>query len=59
MKVNFNNTFCHWCDTFVYKGNGVYHHFNGGMTLCKSCNSLRDEKMRKRKYPDNQLSLFE
>ena len=59
---NHNNTLCAWCSQWVFKGEGVFHNFRGGFTLCKECNASRNKNMeqakKKRKFRKNQLNLF-
>lgn len=67
MNYNHHNCFCHWCGTWVYAGDGIYHNFNGGFTLCVKCNTERNHKManiRRRKERESeqkkhQPSLFD
>jgi hypothetical protein len=48
---NFNTTFCKGkdCEQLVYKGDGVYHNFDGGFTLCLKCNENRDKSLARKK----------
>lgn len=63
MAYNYQNTSCAWCSKWVYKGEGVFHNFRGGFTLCKECNAVRMQNMeqakKKRKFQKNQLNLFD
>ena len=51
----------------VWAGTGVYHNFNGGTTLCETCNELRNHKLNSktkkakkvRKFNEVQPSLFD
>jgi hypothetical protein len=49
MNVNYNTTFCKGCSQLVYKGNGVFHNFNNGFTLCLTCNEDRDKSLARNK----------
>jgi len=58
MKYNFDNTFCAWCKEWVWKGEGVYHHFNGGTVLCRKCNELRNHKLNSKKKKAKKVREF-
>lgn len=48
-NYNFNTTFCKSCGELVYKGDGVFHNFNGGFTLCLICDADRDKSLARKK----------
>jgi hypothetical protein len=79
-RVNYDNTFCtghkdfKGCGKLTYKGDGVYHNFNGNkFVLCQSCDEKRDKALARSKairanlkkaeikkaYIDSQPTLFD
>ena len=48
-NYNFSNKSCKECKKFIYKGDGVYHNFYGGFTLCLTCNAERDKSLARKK----------
>lgn len=60
-RYNYSNTICRWCEKHVWKGDGVYHSFDGGFTLCIACDVIRDENLKtgqqKKKYINSQPQL--
>ena len=62
-NTNFKGASCARCAKFVYAGNGVWHNFGGGTTLCLACDAQRDQQMKDRKakrdyIKAHQLRLF-
>lgn len=58
MLYNYHNTFCRWCGEWVPKGTGIYHNFQGGITLCKECNELRDHKLNSKAKKAKKVRQF-
>ena len=50
-NYNFSTVFCKGknCKQLVHKGDGVYHNFDGGFTLCLTCNAERDKSLARKK----------
>lgn len=51
MKKNYNyeSRSCKHCGSYVYKGDGIYHNFDGGFVLCLSCDEKRDKALARSK----------
>lgn len=58
MSYNYKNTFCAWCPKWVLKGEGVFHNFRGGFTLCKECNEERNHKLNSKKKKAKKVREF-
>ena len=56
-RYNYSNTNCRWCKKHVWKGDGVYHSFDGGFTLCVACDVIRDENLKTGQQKKNYINI--